>query len=74
MPLSSTVPETYAVMFNVLEVIVTLVFTYLYLARIHLFRTNNHVTGVQYMELLLIPACFMACYVAVPLLIITFMF
>lgn len=74
MPLSSTVPESYVVVFNVLEIAMLLAFIYIYLGKIRLFRTNNAVSGVQYMELLLIPACFLACYVAVPLFLITFMF
>ena len=74
MPLSGTVPENYVVMFNGIEIAMLLAFIYIYLGKIRLFRTNNAVSGVQYMELLLIPACFLACYVAVPLFLITFMF
>lgn len=74
MPLSSTVPESYVVIFNVLEVAMLLAFIYIYLGKIRLFRTNSVVSGVQYMELLLIPACYLACYVAVPLYLMTFMF
>ena len=73
MPLSSTVAENHAVVFNILEAVITIVFVYTYLWKIHLFRTSIAVRGVQYMELLLIPSLFLACYIAVPLFLITFM-
>lgn len=73
-PLSITVPEIYTVMFNSIEIVMTLAFISVYLWTVNQFKTNSRVIGVQPMGLLLIPACFLALYVAVPLVFITFMF
>lgn len=73
-PLSITVPEIYTVIFNSIEIGMTLAFISVYLWTVNQFKTNSRVISVQPMGLLLIPACFVALYVAVPLVFITFMF
>ena len=73
-PLSITVPEIYTVMFNSIEIGMTLAFISVYLWTVNQFKTKSRVIGVHPMGLLLIPACSVALYVAVPLVFITFMF
>ena len=73
-PLSITVPEIYTVIFNSIEIGMTLAFISVYLWTVNQFKANSRVIGVKPMGLLLIPACFVALYVAVPLVFITFMF
>lgn len=73
-PLSITVPEIYTVISNSIEIGMKLAFISVYLWTVNQFKTNSRVIGVHPMGLLLIPACFVALYVAVPLVFITFMF
>lgn len=73
-PLSITVPEIYTVIFNSIEIGMTLAFISVYLWTVNQFKANSRVISAKPMGLLLIPACFVALYVAVPLVFITFMF